>query len=247
MNHTETPTEANRLSAQEVHRRVWEALPWYINGSADANEKQLVEAHLSSCLNCQEELQFQQSLAKGIEQTATPSIDAERGLAQFWSNLAAATSVTPSSTDSANNNEKLLSNGSNKGGKSRWQWGLAAMLVIQFGGLGLLTYQLQKQTNQTALLLNQQAALSASNNYRTLSNEAAQTTSATIRAVLAPSLDMGTLSRQLDALDLQIVAGPNKANIVALAPTTQRFKVEQQVASLRANQGWLLAEIIRPE
>jgi hypothetical protein len=111
----------------------------------------------------------------------------------------------------------------------------------------LLTYQLQKQTDQTSLLLNQQAALNTSNNYRTLSNQATQASSATIRAVLAPSLDMGTLSRQLDALDLQIVAGPNKANIVALASTTQRFKVEQQVASLRANQGWLLAEIIRPE
>ncbi|MFL6192775.1 MAG: zf-HC2 domain-containing protein, partial [Thermoanaerobaculia bacterium] len=36
-----------------VHRRIWELLPWYVNGSLSERERVWVEAHLADCPRCQ--------------------------------------------------------------------------------------------------------------------------------------------------------------------------------------------------
>jgi hypothetical protein len=40
---------------ERVHQRVWELLPWYVNGSLAERERERVETHLAACLRCQEE------------------------------------------------------------------------------------------------------------------------------------------------------------------------------------------------
>jgi anti-sigma factor RsiW len=40
---------------ERSHRRVWELLPWYVNGSLELSERERVEAHLAGCPRCQEE------------------------------------------------------------------------------------------------------------------------------------------------------------------------------------------------
>ncbi|HEX4496202.1 MAG TPA: zf-HC2 domain-containing protein [Thermoanaerobaculia bacterium] len=40
---------------ERSHQRVWELLPWYVNGSLDPGERERVEAHLATCSRCQEE------------------------------------------------------------------------------------------------------------------------------------------------------------------------------------------------
>jgi hypothetical protein len=40
---------------ERSHQRVWELLPWYVNGSLEQRERERVEAHLAACLRCQEE------------------------------------------------------------------------------------------------------------------------------------------------------------------------------------------------
>jgi hypothetical protein len=40
---------------ERSHRRVWELLPWYVNGSLAIGELERVEAHLAVCPLCQEE------------------------------------------------------------------------------------------------------------------------------------------------------------------------------------------------
>lgn len=36
-----------RKDHERVHRRVWELLPWYVNGTLSHPERQGVEAHLA--------------------------------------------------------------------------------------------------------------------------------------------------------------------------------------------------------
>jgi anti-sigma factor RsiW len=41
---------------ERVHRRVWELLPWYVNGTLAEREREQVEAHLAGCAGCQAEV-----------------------------------------------------------------------------------------------------------------------------------------------------------------------------------------------
>ncbi|HEX9942717.1 MAG TPA: zf-HC2 domain-containing protein [Thermoanaerobaculia bacterium] len=40
---------------ERVHGRIWELLPWYVNGTLSERERERVEAHLADCRRCQEE------------------------------------------------------------------------------------------------------------------------------------------------------------------------------------------------
>ncbi|MEO6193241.1 MAG: zf-HC2 domain-containing protein [Thermoanaerobaculia bacterium] len=40
---------------ERSHQRVWELLPWYVNGSLAQPERERVEAHLTACRRCEEE------------------------------------------------------------------------------------------------------------------------------------------------------------------------------------------------
>lgn len=41
---------------ERLHQRVWDLLPWYVNGTLPDGERRKVEEHLSACPRCQEEL-----------------------------------------------------------------------------------------------------------------------------------------------------------------------------------------------
>lgn len=41
---------------ERLHQRVWDLLPWYVNGTLPDGERRRVEEHLSRCSRCQEEL-----------------------------------------------------------------------------------------------------------------------------------------------------------------------------------------------
>lgn len=62
------------------HEQTQRLLSWYVNGSLDAEEKTLVDAHLADCAECRAELASEEKLAREI---AALPIDAEHG----WSVL----------------------------------------------------------------------------------------------------------------------------------------------------------------
>ena len=45
-----------------IHEQVWNLLPWYINQTLSPDDDDMVEAHLSSCLVCRNELSQQRTL-----------------------------------------------------------------------------------------------------------------------------------------------------------------------------------------
>ena len=40
---------------ERIHGRIWELLPWYVNGTLTERDRERVEAHLADCARCQEE------------------------------------------------------------------------------------------------------------------------------------------------------------------------------------------------
>jgi hypothetical protein len=40
---------------ERIHQRIWELLPWHVNGSLAGRERETVEAHLAGCPRCQAE------------------------------------------------------------------------------------------------------------------------------------------------------------------------------------------------
>ena len=52
----------------ECDKRIFELLPWYVNGSLSTEETRKVEAHLKDCPTCQKELQEIKSLSSGTNE-----------------------------------------------------------------------------------------------------------------------------------------------------------------------------------
>ena len=85
------PTE---LPEYTDHLQLSLLLPWFVNGTLEADEQQKVEAHLKMCLTCRRELrqlsllqsQLRQSKSCGAEMLPTDPIS-EINLERFWSRL----------------------------------------------------------------------------------------------------------------------------------------------------------------
>ncbi|MGH8601613.1 MAG: zf-HC2 domain-containing protein, partial [Gammaproteobacteria bacterium] len=63
-----THTDPSSL-ADHKHREVLELLPWYLNDTLDAVERQKVEAHLALCLGCRTEVARWQNVATAVQAT----------------------------------------------------------------------------------------------------------------------------------------------------------------------------------
>jgi hypothetical protein len=59
------------------HQKVWEILPWYVNGTLESHEHEFVARHISRCQSCADEVARCQSIAAAVrsaeESSRTPS------------------------------------------------------------------------------------------------------------------------------------------------------------------------------
>jgi anti-sigma factor RsiW len=61
-------------SGAEPHDQAEELLPWYVTGQLDADDRLLVEQHLSSCAHCRRQLAFERRMVDEFV-TMTPQVD----------------------------------------------------------------------------------------------------------------------------------------------------------------------------
>lgn len=77
----------------DPHAQTQALLPWYVNGTLDAAEAAMVEAHLVECAECRNELRIEQATGRQI---GGLSMDVEQGWMAMRERLAAAeTAPTP--------------------------------------------------------------------------------------------------------------------------------------------------------
>lgn len=205
------------------HRRIWELIPWVVNGSADAADRQAVEEHLRDCGDCRDEYAFQSRLHAGIaaETTSTSDAQAQAGLRQLLARIDAGT--RPEAAPAA---PRRFRPGSRA---------LLAAVVVQAIGLALF-----------AVLLLQRERVDA--RYETLTRAPERAVPAAIRLVPAPALTLAELQALLASQKLHVVESNPAGSIYGLAfdEAVPSDAVAATVERLRANRGVLLAEPIAP-
>jgi hypothetical protein len=69
------------------HERAFELLPWLVNGSLAAEERDLVEQHVRACLLCHREVKEQQRLRVALRSQPAVHISAQNGFDELTSRL----------------------------------------------------------------------------------------------------------------------------------------------------------------
>ncbi|RDV00422.1 zf-HC2 domain-containing protein [Trinickia dinghuensis] len=197
---------------ERAHLRVWDMLPWVVNGTASEAERHDVDTHLSECAYCREEFARQRRVQAVMSADAQPEVSVERGLERLLEQ------VDAHEQQAARNARE-----SGTAGSRRWAWaacGLAAMVLLEAGGLVELS-----------------APHRSSATYHTLSSPDAGLPQAAIRLVVDPSMTAGKLQALLVSLKLQIVGGPNEDGVYSLGVLGRGHDIEKDIAALRAAPG----------
>ena len=63
-----------------THERAFELLPWLVNGTLQAAERDVVEQHARTCIVCRRELREQQRLATAVRAQPAVHVSAQAGL-----------------------------------------------------------------------------------------------------------------------------------------------------------------------
>jgi anti-sigma factor RsiW len=59
--------QAREDHEERIHQRIWELLPWYVNGTLSGPERERVEDHLPGCRRCREEVEICRQTAASIQ------------------------------------------------------------------------------------------------------------------------------------------------------------------------------------
>jgi Putative zinc-finger len=212
------PSESER---RQLHREVWELLPWLINGSLTTAQLRRVEQHLDECGECRTERDAQRLLRQQIQSEEsvvhTPHASLRKLMARIDHGETASMPAEKSSPASR---------------RTRW---LAAAVVVQTVGLIALTGVMSWKLGE----------IRGAPRYQTLSAQApAGTHGATARVVFSDSLPLDDFASLLRSYDAQIVAGPSEAGVYTLVfPTLEARDLGAVLARLRSNPSVRFAEV----
>lgn len=206
-----------------AHFLAWEALPWVVNGQANADQQDTVARHLPHCADCQAELQHQQLLQHAMALPPLGLADAEAGLQRLLNRVdldAMCEQPSPApATGYGQPNQQ----------RSKWwgsAWAAALLLPVLGFGVGSTAW---KQDNPAA--------------YQAFSQTPATPPVGSIRVVPDPKMTLSAWSELLRSQQLQIVGGPNAVGAYALV-LQDKSAVASALERLRKSPGVLLAEPI---
>lgn len=222
----------NTISANEErnHLRIWEMLPWTVNGTVSLEVACDVQEHLRQCELCRTELTRQRWLSTSMNKDDRPAPAIERGLEKLMRRLNEEEGEPRARRVRGPWYRRSRLVGASSVRTTLIAYGLAATVLLEAGALAVMGLQLPGQRPQSG--------------YRTLSSGAASPHHATIRLVADDTMPVGRLRELLVSQKLQIVSGPGQNGVYSLAPVDSVSDVEVQVAALRRAPGVRFAEPI---
>jgi hypothetical protein len=206
-----------------AHRHTWDLIPWIVNGSAADSERAAAQAHLESCADCRQELEFQRQLQAAMAVQGTNEIDMRDSWLRLRGRVEAA--ARPDGAGGGRRRARVAGNG--------WMPWLVAAIVVQAIGLGAIGAAWWSRPLPAAAAP-----------YRTLSAPTASVPAATIRVVFAPDVTVGQVQAMLAAARLQVRAGPSEVGVWTLGPAADSTQAAMQLAlrELRAQSQVRFAE-----
>ena len=213
---------------QQVHAEVWNLLPWYVNGTLDADDLRLVEEHLTQCLTCRTELAEQTEIARLAAETDVLDSVMETSLAKMHERLAAEGAAVPPSDSRQSGSQKERS----WTARIRRQWerlhrslhfrpasiglmgGVPAMAVVAFLVFGGVSEPPEPFT--------------------TLSDGEVEVAGPVLRVKVFEEADSSAVAASLAEQGLQIIEGPSPYGVYTLAPVSGGMtEMEETMARLR--------------
>jgi hypothetical protein len=236
------------------HRQAWDLIPWFVNGSATAAERELVGEHLRTCADCRDEYAFQSRLQAGMNTESMSERDPQPAFRRLLERidtdraddgLAADTKIRSTPHASHRHPRRSAHRGSTW---TRYKVRvLAAVVIAQSVGLVVLA----------SMLPGYDRSAGSNARYATLSEARAASVAASIRFVPEPTLSVAAMQAILADAKVHIVESNPGSSIYGLAPdpdsrtaTTTGTPANGAtttavaIAHLRARQGVLLAEPI---
>ena len=202
------------------HRRYSDLLPWYVNGTLDADEAERIEAHLPTCAECRRELARCRAFAglyEDVEDLA-PAPHPSR-IARLWHRVDAPEPTRP------------------------FPWRALALveavaLILVVGVVGWLA-----RPDVPGDLAGEPA-------FRTLGAERSSPapTGVELRVVFAPETEERTIREAVRSLGGRIVDGPSSAGVYTLSVLAGSAPGDRQriLDQLRSHQAVLFAESVTP-
>lgn len=65
------------------HEKVWDLLPWYVNGTLVDGERGTVEEHLAACAICREEVRYWHGFSELVREDGELTVSSREGLARL--------------------------------------------------------------------------------------------------------------------------------------------------------------------
>jgi len=233
-----------------IHQEVWSLLPWYINQTLSPDEDHRVEQHLSSCLVCRTELNQQKLVQQAVIASASEDNLAERSLNNLHQR------IQQDSKHSKQGHQQV----SQQPLASLSNWINGVWRTLRESHLGIQTALVA----QTAVIMvavmvavGEKPALSDTNEYRTLTSEAAPLAAAgvTFKVIFAERLTLVELQSLLESEGLSISSGPSPAGAYELSmpASASTFSkeddqgVDQLLATLKNHPAIRFVTINRPQ
>ena len=221
-----------------AHGECWNLLPWIANESAAAKDVARVDAHLSECRECQEELEFQRQLRNAIRAEEAIVLAPQTSLQKLIQRIDTVEDLDddePETAPVAAAEPVAIASRREPVRWSRWLAIAAAVQGVAIAALlGALWTQAQSHDDLTA------------GRYDMLTTPTATVARVpAIRVVFTGDVALDEMNRVLRAIDAQIIAGPSEASVYTLglaADAADKSDVEKAIARLRADGHVMFAE-----
>ena len=119
------------------HRRAQQLLPWYVNGTLEGPELDMVELHLEACDRCRRELDQQRSLAHALRTSDELAFSADRAFQQLRPRLVdtAEREEVPGAGSPSGLLDRLSESVAQMGAPMRWAFAVQLILVLALGAV----------------------------------------------------------------------------------------------------------------
>jgi hypothetical protein len=195
------------------HQEVSELIPWYVNGTIGALDRQKLDSHFLSCAACRSEMLEERrmyeemSADSGIEYM--PAASFKRLQARIEQGESAIATVP----------------------RAPGRYLIAASIAVLVLAISLVSTDKWYRLRGWGL----------PSDYNTVTTSAPRPPNEVIRAVFSPTITLVELQAILDEAQLRIISGPTEAGVYSLAANTDR-PVNSSLTSLRRHSAVRFAE-----
>jgi putative zinc finger protein len=215
-----------KIENSPEHAEVAALIPWYLNATLSEQDRIRVDAHLSLCATCRDDLAVERRVFEGV--TAESAIEympvASLNRLRARLDTAHADVADPDVAPLPYRRRRSLP----------WQGLMAASVALMAVAVGLLAADRWMQYRSEP----------AAANFHTVTSPAPRAADEAIRAVFTPTITLVELQSILDESQLRIVAGPTEAGVYSLALTGAR-PVNESLQLLRQHSTVRFAESTR--